>query len=86
MRTALLALATVVLLPVVAAGQQDDAAYCARLADLATRYLGKRIDGASKPDVETLVAADRCQKGDTATGLRMLEKKLIDGGFTLPGR
>jgi len=74
------------LLPSLASAQADDTAYCARLGELATRYLGKRIDGASKPDVETLVAIDRCQKGDTATGVAMLEKKLVDGGFTLPPR
>lgn len=66
--------------------QSGDANYCRTLGELATRYLGKRIDGASKPDVETLIAIDRCQKGDTATGIAMLEKKLVDGGFTLPKR
>jgi hypothetical protein len=66
--------------------QTDDATYCRTLGELATRYLGKRIDGATKPDVDTLIAIDRCQKGDTATGIAMLEKKLVDGGFSLPKR
>lgn len=66
--------------------QSGDASYCLTLGDLATRYLGKRIDGASKPDVDTLIAIDRCQKGDTATGIRILEGKLRDGGFVLPAR
>lgn len=66
--------------------QSDDAAYCRTLGELTTRYLGKRIDGASKPDVETLIAIDRCQKGDTAAGILILEGKLRDGGFVLPAR
>jgi hypothetical protein len=74
------------LLPVATSAQSTDAEYCAKLADLALRYLGKQILGESKPDVPTVVAIDRCQKGDTAAGIPILEAKLRNGGFTLPAR
>jgi hypothetical protein len=31
-------------------------------------------------------AMDRCDHGDTAAGIPILEKKLRNGGFTLPPR
>jgi hypothetical protein len=71
--------------PMVAA-QNADAEYCARLADLTLRYLGKQQMGANKPDLETSTAIDRCQKGDTASGIPVLESKLRNGGITLPRR
>lgn len=82
----LVALPLVLLLPLSAAAQSDDSAYCAKLADLSLRYLGKQQLGANKPDAETVVAIDRCQKGDTASGIPVLERKLRNGGFTLPPR
>jgi len=63
-----------------------DAAYCARLAELVTKYIGKQINGQNRPDSESLVAIDRCDHGDTAAGIPILEKKLKNGGFTLPPR
>jgi hypothetical protein len=79
-----------VALPAFAAGtgmaQTTDAAYCARLAELVTRYIGKQINGQNRPDSESLVAMDRCDHGDTASGIPVLEKKLLAGGFTLPRR
>ncbi|MCW5732854.1 MAG: hypothetical protein KIS73_01945 [Enhydrobacter sp.] len=66
--------------------QNTDAAYCARLAELVTRYVGKQINGQNRPDSDSLVAMDRCDHGDTATGIPILEKKLLNGGFTLPPR
>lgn len=66
--------------------QTADAAYCARLAELVTRYIGKQINGQNRPDSESLVAIDRCDHGDTASGIPVLERKLRDGGFTLPPR
>jgi hypothetical protein len=66
--------------------QTTDAAYCARLVELVTKYVGKQINGQNRPDSESLVAIDRCDHGDTATGIPILEKKLLDGRFTLPPR
>ncbi len=66
--------------------QTADTAYCARLAELVIKYIGKQINGQNRPDSESLVAIDRCDQGDTGSGIPVLEKKLRDGGFTLPGR
>ena len=66
--------------------QTADAAYCARLAELVTKYIGKQINGQNRPDSESLVAIDRCDHGDTAAGIPVLEKKLLDARFTLPPR
>ena len=66
--------------------QGGDASYCARLGELVTKYIGKQINGQNRPDSESLVAMDRCDHGDTAAGIPILEKKLKSGGFTLPPR
>jgi len=66
--------------------QTADTAYCAKLAELVTRYIGKQINGQNRPDSESLVAMDRCDHGDTASGIAVLEKKLLNGGFVLPQR
>jgi hypothetical protein len=66
--------------------QGGDAAYCAKLGELVTKYIGKQINGQNRPDSESLVAMDRCDHGDTAAGIPILEKKLKSGGFTLPPR
>jgi hypothetical protein len=66
--------------------QSDDAAYCAALADLARRYLGSTADGRNVPDLNTTLAITDCQKGNTAAGIPVLEKKLRDARFTLPKR
>ena len=86
MRRAVPLLAAALLLASPASAQGDDAAYCAKLAELAQRYLGKQILGQNRPDVETLYAIDRCEKGDTATGIPILERKLRNGDITLPAR
>jgi hypothetical protein len=64
----------------------NDATYCAKLAELVTKYIGKQINGQNRPDSESLVAMDRCDHGNTAAGIPILEKKLKSGGFTLPPR
>jgi hypothetical protein len=66
--------------------QGSDAAYCAKLGELVTKYIGKQINGQNRPDSESLVAMDRCDHGDWAAGIPVLEKKLRSGGFTLPPR
>lgn len=72
-------------LPAVA--QADDAAYCAQLGNLALRYTGSAGgDGRLAQDLTTLGAIADCNKGNTAAGIPVLEKKLRDNGFTLPKR
>jgi len=72
--------------PLPSMAQGGDAAYCAKLGELVTKYIGKQINGQNRPDSESLVAMDRCDHGDTAAGIPILEKKLKSGGFTLPPR
>ena len=63
----------------------DDAAYCATLSDLALRYLSYNARR-GVPDADVATAVDQCQKGNTAQGIPTLERKLRNGGFTLPQR
>jgi hypothetical protein len=88
MRRVLLAVPLLVLLlSVPAAAQSDDAAYCAQLGALALRYLtGGTNDGRGVPDLETAAAINDCNKGNTATGIKVLERKLVNNRFTLPKR
>ena len=70
-----------------ASAQTDDAAYCAKLANLALRYTGSSgAEGRLAPDLTTLSAIADCNKGNTAVGIAVLEKKLRSHGFTLPKR
>lgn len=71
----------------VAVAQADDAAYCARLGDYATRYLGDPGgNGNTRPDFAIMEAIDDCRKGRTAQGIAALEKKIRSKGFTPPAR
>lgn len=73
--------------PIPAVAQSNDAAYCARLGYLALRYTGSAgAEGRLAPDLSTLGALDDCNKGNTAAGIAVLEKKLLSHGFTLPKR
>jgi hypothetical protein len=63
----------------------DDAAYCATLSELALKYLSYN-SRRGVPDAEVATAVDQCQKGNTAGGIPTLERKLRNGGFTLPQR
>jgi len=67
--------------------QADDAAYCASLSALASRYLvGGTSEGRGVPDLDTTTAIDQCRKGNPAAGIPVLEQKLRSNGFTLPKR
>jgi len=75
------------LLAMPAMAQGDDAAYCAKLGQLAVRYTGSAGgEGRLSPDLSTLGAITDCNKGNTAAGIAVLEKKLRSQGFTLPKR
>jgi hypothetical protein len=64
----------------------DDMAYCAQLSALYRRYLGNTGEGRTFPDVAAGTAISQCERGDTAAGIPVLEKKLRDARFTLPKR
>lgn len=70
-----------------AIAQSDDAAYCKKLGDYATRYLGDAGgNGGSRPDFDIMEGVNKCNKGDTAAGIAILEKKIRSKGFTPPAR
>jgi hypothetical protein len=64
----------------------DDMAYCAQLSALYRRYLGNTGEGRTFPDVAAATAMSECERGNTASGIPVLEKKLRDARFTLPKR
>lgn len=69
---------------------RSDMAYCQRLIDIYIRYIGGDDYGprraAVDKDVEARVAIAKCQEGDTATGIPILERKLRNNRFSLPSR
>lgn len=70
-----------------AMAQSDDAAYCKKLGEYATRYLGDPGgNGGTRPDFDMIDAIDKCNKGNTAAGIAILEKKIRSKGFTPPAR
>ena len=78
----LLALLT---LPLETLAQSDkDMEYCAKLAQLYRRYV--QNSPGRQYDAEAAIAQDDCQKGNTAVAIPILERKLIESGFTLPER
>lgn len=67
--------------------QSDDAAYCKKLGHYATRYLGDAGgNGSTRPDFDIIEGVAKCNKGDTAAGIAVLEKKIRSKGFTPPAR
>ena len=82
-----------VALPITAEAQTGDRVadlrYCAQLSDLYVRYVGRSEAGPNapvRPDVNSGVAMAKCKEGDTATAIPILERKLVNAGFTLPPR
>lgn len=76
-----------VLLVSEAKAQSDDAAYCKKLGDYAIRYLGDAGgNGGTRPDFDIMEGVDKCNKGNTAAGIAILEKKIRSKGFTPPAR
>jgi hypothetical protein len=69
-----------------APAESDDMAYCAQLSALYRRYLGNSAEGKTFPDVTAATAISECERGNTAAGIPVLEKKLRDARFTLPKR
>ncbi|MBP6768233.1 MAG: hypothetical protein KA171_10660 [Reyranella sp.] len=70
-----------------AIAQSDNAAYCKKLGDYATRYLGDPGgNGGTRPDFDIIDGISKCNKGNTAAGIAILEKKIRSKGFTPPAR
>ena len=89
--TTLLAAITLLGLPLAAQAQTptssaDDLSYCAKLSDIYQRYLGPEdshhMD--TTPNVVGGEAVAKCQEGDAAASIPVLERLLTNGGFTLP--
>lgn len=69
---------------------RNDVEYCDRLIDMYSRYLsgdelGQRRAAADN-NLDGRIAVAKCEQGDTATGIPILERKLVANGFTLPRR
>jgi hypothetical protein len=74
-------------LPISAAAQSDDKAYCAQLGALASRYIRSAGgDGGSAPDLNVLGAITDCDRGRYDKGIPYLEGRLRGAGVTLPSR
>jgi hypothetical protein len=89
--TTLLAAIALLGLPLAAQAQTPtssaaDLSYCAKLSDIYQRYLGpensRHID--TTPNVVGGEAVAKCQEGDAAASIPVLERLLTNGGFTLP--
>ncbi len=86
MITRSLAMLVAASLPVAAAAQSDDTAYCKSLIQSYQRYVVKT--GSHSPNTGGLdgqVAMEHCRAGDTS-GIPVLEQKLRGAGVGLPGR
>jgi hypothetical protein len=89
--TTLLAAITLLGLPLAAQAQTPtssaaDLSYCAKLSDIYQRYLGPHTLGriGTTPNVIGGEAVAKCQEGDAAASIPVLERLLTNGGFTLP--
>ena len=85
-RIILPAVALCLLLPPQVQAQANDMAYCAELSNMYRRYLGTGGAGRHFSDIPASTAIEQCEKGNTAAGIPVLEKKLGDARFTLPKR
>jgi hypothetical protein len=67
--------------------QTDDRAYCNKLGNLASRYIGGAgAEGRMAPDLNILGALDDCNKGRTDKAIPYLEQRLRDNRITVPPR
>jgi hypothetical protein len=82
-----LILGVILSVPAVAIAQRDDAAYCKALSDKYQYFLTKPAGHSPRPgSIDGNVAVYRCQMGDTATSIPVLEQKLRDAKIELPAR
>jgi hypothetical protein len=84
--TALVFSAAILLLPMLAAAQSNDAAYCAALAEKFDAYLDTAGDkGGRATPTDVAIAAGKC-KSDPAGSIPVLEKALKAARLSLPSR
>ena len=76
--------APLLVLPATADAQSGDAAYCAQLTLLYRRYVEN--SPGRQYDADAAIALDDCKNGNPAAGIPVLEKKLVESGFTLPAK
>jgi ligand-binding sensor protein len=77
----------VVSLPVAASAQSADAKYCTALSDKYSRYLDMSSKkGAQPQSLDAKASVGKCQAGDTASSIPVLEKALKDAKLDLPPR
>ena len=89
--TTLLAAIALLGLPLAAQAQTPaasaaDLSYCAKLSDLYLRYLGPESSGHmdTTPGVVGGEAVAKCQEGNAAASIPVLERLLTNAGFSLP--
>jgi hypothetical protein len=73
---------TLLMMPIIASAQSDDAKYCQALVKLYRATVPTTAD----PNAVAPVAIAKCNSGDTASGIPVLEKTLRDAQVTLPPR
>lgn len=56
---------------------------CEALIALYERYLGKKGEGQTGPTLDVKAAIDQCRRGNTAEGIKVLEKTLRANGFKI---
>ena len=69
-----------------ARAESRDVDYCAALGDLYLKYVFGSPRAAPLRDMSGLIAISQCASGDTESGIPVLEEKLRNNKFTLPGR
>jgi hypothetical protein len=73
-----------------AVSSASDQAYCAKLSGLYVRYIGHDNGStrhlAQRGSNDAQVAVAKCQQGDTAWAIPILEQQLVANKFTLPAR
>lgn len=74
-----------------AQGNAADMKYCSALVDRYVTYVGSsefspQTPGTSRTDPEARFAISRCQQGDTATAIPILELRLRNAKINLPAR
>jgi hypothetical protein len=61
-----------------------DQAYCRQLVDLYTS--GGSGNGPWSPSLDASIALDQCRSGNPAPAIPVLQERLRDAGFEVPGR
>lgn len=68
-------------------GAFPDQRYCEELSQLYMRYIGNpetQPRNVRRNDAAADEALAQCQKGNSAAAIPVLERRLLDNGFTLP--